>query len=93
MFIEEFGRMFHHGIEEHIYTFCNGCVESRDFNWCVRRGRQPVHICNMTSADAFKNQRFEITMELMGNENAVDACMDKVVDKVSSISCFNIYNM
>ena len=78
MLIETFGPYLHLGMIAHAPRVCSGCGGRNGY----RRNREPVHICTLSSADALKHRRWEMSMELMRDETAVSEHMNKLVNKV-----------
>ena len=89
MLVETFGPYLHQGMVTNAHRLCGGCGCNRGRNWCVRRGQEPVHICTLPSADAFKHRRWELSMDLMRDEEAVGALMDQLIEKVCTI-CLSV---
>ena len=82
MLIETFGPYLHQGMVSNAHRLCHGCGTPRGQHWCARRSQEPVHICMLSSADALKHRRWEVSMELMRDEPAVDDHMQKLTEKV-----------
>lgn len=84
MIVETFGPFMHKGMLKDARKMCSGCVTGCS-SWLPRRCREPAHICGLTSANALKHRRWDVGMVLLRDEDAVQAVMNELIDKVSSL--------
>ena len=82
MLVETFGPYLHQGMILNVHRLCSGCTARQGGNWRNPRGQEPVHICTLTSAEALKHRRWELSMDLMRNDAAVSELMKQLIDKV-----------
>ena len=89
MLIETFGPYFHQGMVTNAHRLCGGCGWNRSGHLRALRGPEPVHICTLPSADAYKYRRWELSMKLMRDDGTVNDLMDQLIEKVCTI-CLSI---